>query len=363
MKGAVTIMSVFYAPIRFFLGSQTPDGFADSKNDLYEYTDDWRVWLIKGGAGTGKSTLLRRVYAALGDDVQTFCCSADPASLDGICCPARCLCVLDATAPHAIEPTYWGVPEQPLSLSACLDLSRLRERGNEIRQLTDACGSAHRTVRRHLQAAAALLSQNRQEQQAALLPDKIRRTARGIARREWGSRTTGGGKTLKRFLSAITPLGPLTFYETLQALCPRIYTIEDECGSAGELLLKELTRLAVEAGLTCYVCPCPLFPQAAAQHLLIPSIGLAFTVSNTFHKADFPTYRRLHVSRFTDAEFAANGARAKFRRRAATELINAATEAAAQAKVYHDQLEEINRRAMNWDAFEQTVQFLLKEIG
>lgn len=355
-------MSVFLAPIRFFLGSHTANGFSDSTQEVYEQTSDWRVWLIKGGAGTGKSTLLRRVYAMLGEETHVFCCSADPASLDGICCPKRHICVLDATAPHVVEPVYWGAPEQPLSLSACMDLARLRERGEEIRQLTDSCKKAHQTVRRHLQAASALLLQNRQEQHLTLLDNKIQRTARGIAHREWGNTIARGGRALKRYLSAITPLGPLTFYETLQTLCPRIYTIEDECGGAGELLLTELTRLAVEAGLLCYRCPCPLFPQSTAQHLLIPALGLGFTVSNTFHKADFPAYRHIHASRFTDTEFTASRARMKFRRRAATELLNAATEAALQAKTYHDRLEEINCAAIDRDAFEKTVEPLLNDL-
>ena len=359
-------MSAFSAPIRYFLGVQTPDGFQSTIEHLYPYTDGWRVYLLKGGAGTGKSGLLKRAFTKLtedGQEVEAFCCSADPTSLDAVRCEAKTLCLLDATAPHAVEPRYWGIAERPVALFNCTDADRLHTAAQTIIELTDACHTAHARVRRHLQAAASLLAENRRDQQAALLTDKIRHTARSIARREWGGNLADGGQAIHRFLSAVTPEGIVTFYDTLQTLCPRIYTVEDEHGAAADCLLGELVKLATASGLTCIVCPCPLFPRAAAQHLLIPSLGLGFTVSNRFHKADFPVYRRLHAARFTDTDSLNDKRqRLKFRHRAATELLSAATEAAAEAKAYHDRLEQLNGTAVNWAQYEQLAAELLQQI-
>ncbi len=359
-------MSAFGAPIRYFLGAQTPAGFVTTTDDLYAPADGWRVYLLKGGAGTGKSGLLRRAYAQLvdaGEEVEVFCCSADPASLDAIRCEARKLFLLDATAPHAVEPQYWGAVEQPVALFTCTDESRLHPLAPQVIELTDACRDAHTRVRRHLQAAASLLADNRRDQLDALLPDKIRHTARSIARREWDSETSSGGQAKRRFLSAVTPEGIVTLYGTLQTLCSRIYTIEDDYGAAADCLLGELTRLATAAGLDCLCCPCPLFPQGAAQHLLIPSLGLGFTTSNRFHKADFPVYRRLHATRFADTDMLDHKRqRLRFRQRAATELLSAATAAAAEAKGYHDRLEQLNGTAVNWTQYEELVTAFLQNI-
>ena len=44
-----------------FLGANTPEGFISLFDELYDPAEDWRAYIIKGGPGTGKSRLMRRV--------------------------------------------------------------------------------------------------------------------------------------------------------------------------------------------------------------------------------------------------------------------------------------------------------------
>ena len=56
------------------------------------YTLDSRVVLLKGGAGTGKSTLMKRVlehWRQQGREAFAFHCGSDPASLDAVCTADR----------------------------------------------------------------------------------------------------------------------------------------------------------------------------------------------------------------------------------------------------------------------------------
>ncbi|MBR5540383.1 MAG: hypothetical protein IKU56_03290 [Clostridia bacterium] len=359
-------MSSFRAPVRFFLGSNTPTGFVDTAKTLYK-PDGWRVYLLKSGAGTGKSTLLRRVYEQLtaeGEEAEAFCCSSDPDSLDAVRFPARQLCLIDATAPHSVEPLYWGTVEQLVPLSQCMSNS-LRENAPAIMALTDENRSLHRRCRGYLRAAASLLRESRRIQRESLNRDKLCRYAHHLAASEWQSDTVCVQLAAceRRFLSAFTPEGWITFYDTLQALCPRIYAVEDEQGAAASLLLSELQQAAVADGKHCIACPCPLFPDEGPEHLLLPELGLAFTTSNSFHKVDFPIFRRIHASRFLDTEQLRHHRQVlSFRRRAAMELLQEAASLSAQAKEIHDQLEQYSVAAMDWQRYEQLATELLKNI-
>ena len=342
-------------PVRFFLGANTPAGFVGYLDDLYDCRDGWRAYLIKSGPGSGKSTLIRTVMqhmVRLGYDAEAILCSSDPQSLDGVVFRQLKLCLFDATAPHIIEPHYWGAVEQIVNLSACSDGSLLYERREGVREASDACSALHARCRRFLGAAASLLSDNARTALEYTDADKISRSAARIAAREW-----------RRFLSAVTPQGMLTFHETLQSLCPRIYSLEDEYGASSRLLLAELRQRALDAGLEIFTCACPLSPADKPEHLLIPSLGVGFTTSNSWHKADFPVYRRVHAARFTDMEaLRQKKQRLSFNRRAARELIGEAVTLLEGAKQVHDQLESYTKEVTDWEMVNETTLWVLAEF-
>lgn len=231
-----------------------------------------------------------------------------------------------------------------------MDAERLVRQAPDIIAATDACTALHARCRRFIGAAASLLGDSTRVAQECTDSAKAVRAAQRIADREFPAAGDRPGKEKRRFLSAVTPEGLVTFHETLQALCPRLYAIEDEYGAAARILLDGLRSRALAAGLEIYTCACPLSPYDRLEHLLIPSLGLGFTTSNSWHKADFPVYRRIHAARFTDGErLRLKRQILSFNRRAARELIGEAASIAAQAKRKHDEMEAFNMRAMNWE--------------
>ncbi len=342
------------APIRFFLGATTPRGFVGFANEVYSPHDGWQAYLIKSGPGSGKATLMRRVYeavTALSVEAEAIFCSSDPASLDGVVFPQLRMCILDATAPHVVEPQFWGAVEQIVPLAVCVDENALHENAAAIMQATEENRELHGRVRKYIHAAGALLKENRRFEEAVMDNDKVCRLAARVAQQELFE--GDGGRLTRRFLSAITPQGPMVFYETLQTLCPRIYVIEDDCGAAASLFLSEIEQHAERLGLSGVVCPCPLAPDDGPEHLLFPSLGVGFTTSNTFHTADFPVYRRIHATRFAPAERLREKRQTlQFNRRAARELLAQAQQLAAQAKTVHDRMEAYSIAAMDWERAE-----------
>lgn len=91
-------------PLEFFLGANTPQGFVSRFDQLADPLDGWREFVIKGGPGTGKSSMMKRIAAEAGarcEHVELIHCSSDVDSLDGVILHDIKTSIADGTAPHA----------------------------------------------------------------------------------------------------------------------------------------------------------------------------------------------------------------------------------------------------------------------
>ncbi|MDD2362315.1 MAG: hypothetical protein PHH84_05085 [Oscillospiraceae bacterium] len=353
-------------PIRFFIGVNSSGGFTGFTDDLYEIEEGWKAFLIKGGPGSGKSELLKRVYrhvTAYGQEAYAFICALNPNSFDGLVFPDIKVCVLDANAPHVIEPKCWGAVEQIVNLSTCINPTFIRERRAEIIEANRTYNILDKRYRKFIGAAANLLGDSRRIAFECTDTTKIQRNAARIAAREFGPRSELQGKESRRFISAVTSEGLMTFQETIQSMCPRIYSVEDEQGVSSRLLIDELRKRALDNGHDVISCYCPLFPKEKPEHLLIPEIGIGFTTSNLWHKADFPVYRRIHAARFTDSERLRQRRQLmSFNRRAARELINEAVIISGEAKAIMDDIKKIYDKYLDKEGLQMMADWVISEM-
>ncbi|MFD0713455.1 PRK06851 family protein [Paenibacillus sp. GCM10027626] len=90
---------------RRFLGAATPRGAADFVPNITEGLS--KRYFLKGRAGTGKSTLLKKLAAIAmerGFDTEIYHCGFDPKSLDMVIIRELGVTVFDSTAPHEYFP-------------------------------------------------------------------------------------------------------------------------------------------------------------------------------------------------------------------------------------------------------------------
>ncbi len=340
--------------IRFFFGANTPHGFVGfHKTDLYDPRDGWVAFLIKSGAGTGKATFMRRVLSELtakGLAAETVYCSSDPTSLDAVVFRDIKLCVMDATSPHILEPYAWGECEQLVPFGCCLQTDITLAQTDEWYEAADACTAAHARSCRFLAAAGSLLDNNRLLAQNALNGPKTDAVAARLVMKECERGDTPG--ETRRFLSAVTPEGYVFFKETAAALCPKLYVLEDEYGAVAARFMTALRKQFLQAGQSIITCFSPL-SQEAPSHILIPSIGVGFLTSNSRETVDFPVFRRLHASRFTDNEMLRDKKQQmRFNRRAAAEMLREAVQCVTDAKAHHDRMEALHIAAMDWEKWQ-----------
>lgn len=353
--------------LNFFLGSSTPQGFVSRFDQLGDPDADWRLYVIKGGPGSGKSTLMRKLASELSPlckQVEMIHCSSDMDSLDGVIFSDYKISIADGTPPHVIEPKYPGAYENLVPVFDCWDHKALRERRKEIMEATKAVKHCHEYCTRFLTAAGSLLADTYRIALEATDTAKVARYAASFAAREFKRRTQGGTPTESvRFLSAITDKGPHFFSKTAQDLCKRIYLIDDDYGAASRLLLMALRSHAMEAGYSVITCYCPLAPFEKIDHLFIPQLDLGIMTANRFHRLETDGERTIHARRFTDTEkIKQRKKRISFNLKGAAQMIDHASSLLAEAKEKHDLLENLYIGAMDFGKLNALTQKLSQEM-
>ena len=104
---------------KYFAASNSAQGFKNYYDNVFDVKKYSKIYIIKGGPGTGKSYFMKNVaeYAEeLGFSVTYIYCSSDPNSLDGIIIEELKIAILDGTAPHACEASLPGAAENIVNL-------------------------------------------------------------------------------------------------------------------------------------------------------------------------------------------------------------------------------------------------------
>ena len=351
--------------VQYFLGANAPDGFYSLYPELIDLERARAVYILKGGPGCGKSTLMRRVGERMeqaGLETEYILCSGDPDSLDGLVLPQLGVAIVDGTAPHVVEAKYPAVVERYVDLGQSYDAAGLQDIREEIIGAMDGYPACYQRAYRCLGAAERL----REDMRAALLTDaageKLARRARGILARELRPRSGGQkGRVKQRFLGAVTHKGVLCLYDTAFAQCSRVYELADRDGLAHELLIHLLAG-AVEGGYDAVACPNPMAPSRLA-HLLVPQRGLAFVSTAGETALPRPADRRIHLDGAAEGDvLRRDRPRLHFARKVSAALIGEAVASLSQAKAMHDRLEALYNPYVDFDLVEETARQIGDEI-
>ncbi len=353
---------LFSAPM-FFLGANSPEGFISRFGESYKQKEGWHTYIIKGGPGTGKSTLMKRVAAYFiksGTRCHLCPCSSDPNSLDGVIFPDLKVTLLDGTAPHVVEPSYPGVAEELLNLGEFWDNHKLIEKREEIIRLTDINRDHHRRASDYLRAAGCLIEDTGKLALKYCDRKKTEKFALSLAKKSI-PKVQCKGEEWVRYLSAMTPRGHIFYKSTFGKLCDRVTVIADEQGAASGVIMETLRKYALSSGHEIITCLCPM-SRDKIEHIIIPALRQGFATSNRYHTVESEE-RIIHARRFMNmTALHEEKSHLNFNRRATADMLLSAAEVLAEAKATHDKLEALYISAMDYEKLNALTEKLVRKI-
>lgn len=336
---------------KYFLGANSHKGFVSYFEQLQNHkNDNLQLLILKGGPGSGKSSLMKRVagYArGLGNKVEYIPCASDPDSLDAFVDRTRGFAMMDGTAPHITDPLLPGARQHIMYTGDGWSCGKLSENAGSIQRLSQMIADCHKNAGAYISAAAALLAENRRFAESYISRGEIYAFANELMA-AISENADGSGEEHKRLLSAVSVGETVFFDETLAAYADRIYAIDDRWGAAASYLTELLRSGAIGSGTEIITCRCSVLPEKI-EHIIFPNEGIAITTANAFHSA------HRSAAAIINGMYGDIPDESALERRLgdAARLIDRACGAVADAKNLHDELEAYYIDAMDFSENER----------
>lgn len=331
-------------PIRhFFPGGNTPQGFVSYYDYVINPTAN-RLFILKGGPGTGKSTFMKRIGEAMianGFIIEHHHCSSDNNSLDGVVIPALEVAFIDGTAPHTVDPKNPGGVDEIIHLGDFWNKTALAGERTTILACNAKIKASFQQAYRLLRGARALYDDWEAINTSALQTEKANQVAATMIEPLFPRvQTAGSGKIRKLFASAITPSGPVNYLESLIGAMPFRYFITGSPGTGKATVVQKIVNAANNKGLDIEVFYCP-FDPLKPEHVIIPALGIGVSTSVEPHSTtldgammiiDMDEYlQRSIIDTYTTT--------LEYNQSMYNELFTKAITSLKQAKSLHDELE------------------------
>lgn len=350
----------------FFLGANTPKGFYSLFNELYDPDDNWSMYIIKGGPGTGKSSLMKKVSNEAEKNnyiVERIPCSSDPLSLDGVIIPKLKVAIADGTSPHVIDPVYPGVCEHIINLGLYWNSDKLKNNDFKIKKTTKINSDFHKQCIKYLKSAAVIDNEIKIITEKYFKKDKAERFADRFCENNLLKTDNDTGLCKKRFLSAVTPIGITVQYDSLFSLCDNIIVLTDSTSTISSYINKLINETAEKKEIDRIIFMCPLNPDNKIDHIIFPNLRLGLFTSNIYHPMIRKNCRNIHCDRFTDESVVSDYKnKVSFLNKAKLELIGESVKCLEQAKASHDVLESYYVSAMDFSKVSLISDNLIKTI-
>ena len=358
----------------FFLASNTTEGFFSVFDSLYSPEKEWFCYILKGGPGTGKSTLMKKIAdkALLnGIKPELIHCSSDPDSLDAVIIPELKIAIADGTAPHVLDPIYPGISDVIVNLGDAWNRKTLSKSKEKVQYLCKKNSHYHKKSQRYLKACGRSFSELSKIIKESLnyksLDDYCERLSKKLFKKINKNKDIYENSEEKlKFISAITPKGYVFFNNTLFNMSKKVFLIEDSYSVVGSYILKKIRHCALNSAHNVISCPSPFSPSEELNALFIPDLDIGFAVKDPKELSCIPKnsiYKKIKTKRFLIRENISGQKNIiKFNQKFCRETLDESIKNLNHALEVHDELESIYIKSMNFSKINKTADKLISVI-
>ncbi|WP_026678868.1 PRK06851 family protein [Fictibacillus gelatini] len=342
----------------YFAGGNTARGFYNLFDSNLQGLE--RLFILKGGPGTGKSTLMKHIggeWSGKGFAIEYVHCSSDNESIDGVIIPALKVGIVDGTAPHVIEPKAPGAVEEYVNLGEAWDSEKLMKHKDKIHK---CCGEISKSYENAYARFAEALSIHDEWEEIYINNidfSKLNQLTEKLTDALFGKhKKSKVADRRHRFLGAATPKGAVDFIPNLTEDVKKRYFLKGRPGSGKSTMLKKLAEEAESRGLDVEIYHCGFDPHSLDM-VIVRELGFAIFDSTAPHEY-FPDRSTDEVIDLyeaaivpgTDEKFADQLKEISGRYSA---KMKEATSWLQNAKALHDELESFYIKAINFSKIDQ----------
>lgn len=342
--------------VTYFAGANTASGFTGLYGDIADERALERVYVIKGGSGTGKSTLMARAVDAAakeGYGAECYLCGSDPYSLDCVVLDGR-IAILDGTAPHVRDMVYPGAASSLVDVSKFWNSDILEEHREEIIGHCTAKSACWDSAYRYMRAADAVDAERTSLAAQVFDREKAAAYIERFVKRLGKPGTEESGRTTVRYTRAVTMRGAF-FLPTFEQTAETVFAVSDVQGCA-VLFMQMLAERLTAAGLDTVVSRLPV--TGHVDGICLPGKQIAVTVSNPVKE-----HKTINMARFVRNDIP-DGLRGQIRLAGKMEesCMDEAMACLARASERHFALEEIYKQAMDFPSLGKYTKKVCTEI-
>jgi len=348
-----------------FAGVSASGGFINFFDDILPLSSAKQRFFLKGSSGSGKSTFIKKIatkFETAGFDCERFHCANDIESLDALAVPGKGLSIIDATAPHSLDPEIPIAIDKIIDFSQFIDESKIKPYMEELKSLQRSKKLLNKKASNYLAAVGNIYQANTLTKP---IPNKalVNETLQ-IWLKFLDAYAINGiyGQNRRLFLSALTPDGYVNFTDYYFKNC-KIYGL---CADMQEnsAFLAKLRDESNARGIDTISFHCP-FATGSLEHLYLPAAAVAFVTADKRFGYNGPVDETIDFVYSTNSKILSKEAGDNCYERdnfLFDEMISAAVKSMNESRALHRRIEKIYEKTLDFKRVDKMTEKVIEEL-